>query len=157
MENEKLAKRFLMDGSEQTVQDIVSKLQFIARIKSGEKVDLYSLQLVSAESWMNSAYRTFISRGESRDATFEFIKANINRGFELAHMYLTRKQEYFCNIGCMIIKAIIDAKSGINNISKTYATDAMYVSEIHTFINIVNSKLTDINRQFPENIILNNK
>jgi len=145
---EKKEGNFLIDYSEKTVQDVISKLQFISQVKNGEKLDLYSLQIVSADSWVTSAYRTFLSRGESRVNSLEFARTVINQAFGLAFTYLEKNSDYNTNIGEIIIKSIIDSKKGLKCMGETYKLDRLYVSEIQALILILDGKIEDIKRTF---------
>lgn len=145
---EKKEGNFLIDYSEKTVHEIISKLQFISQVKNGEKLDLYSLQIVSADSWATSAYRTFLSRGESRANSLEFAKAVINQAFGLACTYLEKDGDYNTNIGEIIIRSIIGSKKGLKCMTETYKLDRLFVSEIQSLILILDSKIEDMKRKF---------
>ena len=145
---EKKEGNFLIDYSEKTVQEVISKLQFISQVKNGEKLDLYSLQIVSADSWVTSAYRTFLSRGESRANSLEFARTVINHAFGLACTYLEKDDDYNTNIGEIIIRSIIGSKKGLKCMEETYKLDRLHVSEIHALILILDSKIEDMKRKF---------
>jgi hypothetical protein len=141
-------KNFVTDGSERSVQDTVSKLKFLAKIKSGEKVDIQSLKMVIADDWGSRLYRTVIARGESRDATLEFARGVIGEAFDLAQRYLAREQAFFRQIGNMIVQSLQESKSGLTNLAKTYQSDQMYASRIETLIATLDTKTEDLARQF---------
>ena len=141
-------KCFVTDGSERSVQDTVSKLKFLAKIKEGEKIDVQSLQVVTADSWGSRLYRTLIARGESREATLEFVRGVVGEAFDLATRYITREDDFFRQVGDMIIQALQESKQGLSNLTETYKDDRMYTSRIDTLIGTISTKTGDIQRQF---------
>lgn len=143
---------FLTTINEKSAHELVSKLKFISKIKQREKIDIEYLQVVSADSWLNSFYRTFISRSESRDSTLEFVKNIIKEAFELSYKYLNCDGEYSKNIGKMLIKSIVESKIGLKNLADTYSDDRLYESEIDAFILFIDTKINDIDKQFPGSI-----
>lgn len=149
-DNRQSVKNFVTDGSERSVQDIVSKLKFIAKIKEGEKVDVQSLIIVDAEQWSSRIYRTLIARGESREATLEFVRNVIGEAFDLAIRYLTRGQEFFRQIGDMIVQSLQESKQGLLNLTKTYRDDRMYTSRIDTLVTTIDTKTSDIQHHLIE-------
>jgi len=139
-------KSFVIDGSERSVQDIVSKLKFISKIKEGEKVDVQSLTL--CESGLGtSLYRTFVARGESRENALEFIRSIILEGFNLASKYLKKPEKFLKDIGKMIIDALHESRAGLVNLTKTYQADRMYVSKVETLMSTLETKTCDLQRQ----------
>lgn len=139
-------KSFVIDGSERSVQDTVSKLKFIGKIKEGEKLDVQSLTLCS-ESVGTSLYRTFLARNESRGNALEFIRGVVGEAFELATKYLRKKDHFFKDVGQMIIESLHESKSGLSNLAKTYEDDKMFVSKLETLMNTLETKTADLQRQ----------
>lgn len=149
-QSESTLKSFVIDGSERSVQDIVSKLKFISKIKEDEVVDVTSLSLAE-KGWATSAYRTYraiIARdNESRDDTLEFFRQVTEKAFDLAGKYLTSNDVFYQEIGTMIINALQESKVGISNHAKTYKKDRMHVSKIETFITTLDTKSADLRRR----------
>lgn len=139
-------KNFVIDGSERSVQDIVSKLKFISKIKEGDIIDVASLTL-TPKNLGTSVYRTVIARGESRCAALEFFRQVIGEAFDLATRYISSDQLFFKEIGLMVINALKESKMGIVNHSKTYKEDDMYVSKVETLIETLDTKTSDLQRQ----------
>ena len=137
-------KSFVTDGSERSVQDIVSKLKFISRIKEGEKVDIQTLRVMNADSWGTSIYRTLVSRGESRETTLEFIRGVVGDAFDLASKYLSTSTPFFRQIGEMIVQSLRESKVGLGNLMKTYREDRMYTSRVDTLIKTIDTKTSDL-------------
>ena len=108
---------FITDGSDKAVQDIVSKLKFISKIKVGEVVNVQTESLMKI-GWVTSAYRTLIFKGEGRDATLLFFRRIIGEAFELSMRYLSSKEKFHQEIGEMIVNALHESKAGIENHKK---------------------------------------
>ena len=126
--------------------NIVSKLKFISKIEQGEKIDTQSLTAFTS-SFATRLYRTFFSRGESRDTTFRFISDVINKAFGLLKQYLSEESDKKNkdNIN-ELIHSLELSVSGLQNLSDTYGKDRMYVSLLDTLINSVKSKTTTIRK-----------
>lgn len=139
-------KSFVIDGSERSVQDIVSKLKFISKIKEGEIMDV---QTHSLTEWSigTSVYRTFIARGESRKSALEFFRSVIGEAFDLATKYLSSSEKFFQDIGMMIVIALQESKAGITNHAKTYSSDRFHVSKVETLIKTLDTKADDLTRK----------
>ncbi len=138
-------KSFAVDGSERSVQDIVSKLKFISKIREGEKLDVKSLTL--GEGFKDSVYRTFVARNESRYTTLEFIRMIVHEAFDLASKYLQKEEKFFKDIGKMVITSLNECKSGLLNLIKTYSEDRMYISRLETLMTTLETKTIDLQRQ----------
>lgn len=141
--------KFPRDDSERKAQDVISKLDFISQVKCGEKIDIQSLQVVDANWWGSKAYRTFVARGESRDATLDFIKTVLHEAYETSLTYLSRESDYFNQIGVIILQAVMDCKKGLANLGKTYEDDRMFTAKMSTLAKTIDAKHTDYIKKFP--------
>ena len=137
-------KSFVTDGGERSVQDIVSKLKFIAIVKAGEKIDVSSLS-IQGVTLAGRTYRTFIARGESRAATLTFLRATLGTAFDLASEYASRGDAFSTKIAGMIISALTVAKTGIIGLTETYRDDRMFVSRVDTLVTTLDAKIADLN------------
>jgi len=138
-------KNFVIDGSDRSVQDIVSKLKFIAQIQEGDVVDVRSLTLMK-KSWGTSAYRTFFARDEGKSMTLEFFRSVIGEAFSLSSEYLKQDEPFLKEIGDMIIRSLSEAKCGLDEYIKTNSKCHMHIAQIQTLIETLNTKITDLNR-----------
>ncbi len=149
MEND--SKEFVL-ANETFMQDVLAKLKFVSKIKIGEKIDVDSLTMVSANSWGSSVYRTYrtiLWTEESRDVSHDFLQKLTDDAFELTRTYLSQKEEYYKVLGNKILLAILESVKGIQNLIKTYANDRLYVSKLETLIQVLQAKSRDINNHFP--------
>lgn len=136
-------KAFVTDGSDHSVQDVISRLKFIATLKAGEKIDVATLS-VQEPGIAGRLYRTVLARGESRTATLDFIRLTLGEAFDLATAYLKREEAFNKKIGQMIIRALAAAKAGIESLKETYKEDRMFVSRIETLIGTLDAKVADL-------------
>lgn len=143
-------RNFITDNNEHGTQNIISKLKFIAKLKENEKIDLQSLQVITADYWPSRLYRTFIARGESREHTLEFIKEIIGEAFDLCTRYMTIKQEFYQHVCNSLVLALQESKIGLKNLCKTYKDDRMFTSQIESLITTLDVKTSDLTKHFDE-------
>jgi acyl-CoA hydrolase len=144
MEDSHKLNNFVKDGSERSVQDIVSKLKFISKIEEGEIVDVRSSTIMEA-GWSSSIYRTFFTRNESRKITLDFFRQTISNAFDMITLYLNAKDQFYRQIGVMIFEALQESKKGITNHGTTYRRDRMYMSQIETLLLTLDKELIEFN------------
>lgn len=139
-------KSFTIEGGEKEVNEVVSKLRFISKMKEGEKLDVQTLRLY--ENCATTAlHRTFIARNESRERTLEFIRESTQDAFNLTMKYLTKQEHFYKDVGSMIIKAIQEIKPALVGLKKTYEDDRMFVAKVETFEGTLDTKILDLKRQ----------
>lgn len=136
--------------SEKDVYDILSKLNFISKIKENEKIDLQSMSLVQV-GYALSIQRTYANlfRVEDRNATYTFIEETLNTGFDMAYQCIIfeNKDPLNVDIGNLIIKELHNSKIGVNNMIKTYHTDTMFTSKLSVLLQTLDTKLYDLDRK----------
>lgn len=138
-------KYFLIDGSERAVQDILSKLDFISKIREGEKVDISSMSVCSND-WKTSLYRTLFARNESRKATLEWLRSIYADAFMLIDVCLGKSNEFYSTIASKIAESIMISKQGLISLRETYSTDRLFVSKIETLISTLEAKRNDLTK-----------
>jgi hypothetical protein len=132
--------------SELHVQDVVSKIVFLSKIKPGEKIDTKNLS-VWEDSVITQFYRTFITR-ESRDVTLDFYTSIVNQGFELAELCLSHDDEINQDNGRLIVSKIHLVRDGLASLAETYADDRMCISKIETISVMFENKLEQLERKY---------
>lgn len=126
---------------------VVSKLKFISKIESGEKIDTQSLTIVPA-SFVTKLYRSLFSRGESRETTFNFINDIVSKAFTLLLHYKSSDScEYSKNRIDEILDSLDKTTRGLRNLIDTYHSDRMYTSRIDTLVNTMISKSACIRKE----------
>lgn len=138
-------KHFVVNGDEKSVQDTLSKLKFISKIKCGEKLDVESLS-VQETSVILSFIRTFF-RNESRSRTITFIRTTYGEAFELVESYLKQGESSFNkSIADLFLMTIADSQTGLENLTKTYVDDRMFVAKIDTILDTIKAKLKEFTK-----------
>jgi len=135
------SKGFNISGKEHSLEEMLSKLKFISRIKEGDKINVGSMSIVKPD-YYSRICRTM--SGETRDDGLEFIRIVIRKSIELAQYYMNCKEEdceFNRDVADLIIKNINDAKKGIENYSKTYGPDVKFATELETILETTNIKI----------------
>jgi hypothetical protein len=128
--------------SDRDVQDVVSKLRFISKIRKGEKINISTLTLVE-DTWVNNFCRS-LSSEDSRGKTLEFIKDVSSRALGYAVDFILNGDKFKRTLGLMILEDIKSMHSGIDGLVGTYGADRMFVAKIEAFQNLLNAKIVDI-------------
>ena len=152
---ETVLKNYISDGSDRKVQECISKLKFISRIKEGEILDTKSLTLQDRD-WTVSVYRTVIDRKQGRDTSLEFYQTVINEAFSLCISYLEHPVGHFLNgVGIKILDSLDSVIPGLQSHIKTYTDDVNHVSKVETLVETTENKISNIrssiNKQTKEN------
>jgi hypothetical protein len=143
--DENILRNFAIDGSDLNVQDIVSKLRFISKLKPGEKLNVATLTITGGR-WFD--LHRFRNESESRDKTLEFIKKVVDDALEITSRCFINRSKFAHYIGRMILESLQESKEGIHSLEKTYEADRMFVSRIEAFERIMNAKIDGINEQY---------
>jgi len=139
-------KNFISNGSDRTVQDCISKLKFISRIREGEILDTKSLTLQEWD-WSVAAYRTFVDRKQSRENSLEFYRTVIREAFTICINYLENPPGHFLyDTGLTVLDCLDSVKDGLKNHTKTYNTDVKHVSDVETLMEMTENKIGDIRK-----------
>lgn len=139
-------KSFVIDGSEHSVQGIISKLKFVSKVGEGEIINVSTFTLCK-KSWSTSLYRTLLQQGESREATLMFARGLTGEALDLAYDFLLKKERFYKDIGKMIITALKECKPGLFELMKSYEEDRMFVSKMEALIDTLDAKIKDLERQ----------
>lgn len=143
-------RNFVIDGSDKSVQDIVSKLCFLAKIQKDEKVDVSHLSL-QLDTWWTMFLRT-VSREQSRERTLTFIREITDDALEMCARCLQSKENFHIKMGNAILNKLIESKEGICNLLHTYENDKMFIAKLETLILILDTKIEDLKCKYKEKI-----
>ena len=149
MQPEQDVKNFITNDTEFSWQEIISKLKFISNIKEYEKIDVQSMKTMENGYW-TSTWRTLFSRGESREITLKFIKITIANAIMLCTQYIAMENEFFQKLGGTIGVELQDSRRGLMNLCKTYIADSMFVAKIKALILLIDTKIEELGRNFPD-------
>jgi len=125
------------------IQDIISKLTFISLLKSGEKIDVNSIS-IHTSGYLGKLYRTFWTRNESRDVTYEFLVEVVNTAISLVLRCFSKKDNQNHQLGLLILDKLKLSRQGINCLKDTYRDDRMFSSKLETLIGIMNIKISEL-------------
>ena len=114
-------------------QEIISKLKFIGKVRSGEKINVPGM-FVQANGLVTKISRTLYSLDNRRN-TLNLIKDTIFEVFKIL------EKESNSNL----VDDLINARRGITNLKKTYEGDTKFVCDLETIIESIDSKLLEIN------------
>jgi len=144
--NTPTSKGFIIDGSERSVQDVMSKLLFISKIQEGQIMNVYNHTLFEA-SWYTSIVRTIFTRDETRGKTLEFFRRTLQDAFNILETCIedrSKSNELFDPMIVKLIHSIEESMKGIGNHGKTYSTDTMHISMVEALLHTMIMKLTFI-------------
>jgi hypothetical protein len=137
-----------------TVEEIISDLKFISKIKEGEILNTQN-DTLTQEGWSTSIWRTFIYRRESRKVTLEFFRYVTNEALVKLSCHLSDKNRFNQELGIMIFDALRESREGIENHKKTYISDQRYASDIESFLLLLDVQLKEYKKIV--DTILNNQ
>lgn len=118
--------------------DIISKLKFVSRIKSGQKVDSRAMR-IQENTYFNSFIRTLFQ--DNRHNALVLFKDIIGKAFQS----ITQCQDKI--LVSNIIDDIRQCISGLENFKVTYGDDVMFTCEIDTLIDDIELKLGQYDTQ----------
>jgi hypothetical protein len=135
-------RNFVVDRSDKTLQEIVSKLKFISKIQPHQKIDVKTMTF-NDNSWNQRLVRTWngILYGEDRKETYRMIENVMNDAYETCLNYRNRQDCFYRNLSVMILEALNESIKGIHNLEKTYETDVMFVSQLETLCCTLEAKI----------------
>jgi len=116
------------------IRDILIRLNFLSKIKTGKKINTYGkLSVVDSDSWIGAFMRA-ISH-ENRQVTLNFIISIID--------LTTTAIKNFSNTEFLriLINYLYNARSGIANLSSTYQGDLEFSSSIEVCLASIDMQL----------------
>jgi len=130
----------------ETRRGVITRLKFISTLSPQEKIDSRNLKIESTSIW--TPLKRFIS-GDSRDITIQFFSSTVDRAIEIidATLYSEKTSEQmFC---ANVITDLISSVKGLKAAQKTYSADKLFVCEIETLIEQVQSKVFELQKSHP--------
>lgn len=133
-------------------QDVISKLRFLSKVKKGERLNVSGLSVVGT-SWYDKFLRAWNTMGDSKDVgdikegrrkSLEFIKELYDSSLKLAKSMIGETSSYYTDLWDMLLKSMKEAQPGITNLMNYYESDRLYISEVETFMDVLNAKIHDL-------------
>jgi hypothetical protein len=121
-------------------QDVVSRLKFLASVRPGERIDVATLTVLG-NTVAARAHRALFARGESRDATLEFVRRTFDDAFAIASACGAHPGAYERRVGGLVAAALDAARGGVAALAETYADDRMYAARVAALIEIVDARI----------------
>ena len=128
-------------------REVLTRLKFIGTVGPGEKIDVRSMRVETGG--ILTPIRRLIS-GESRDNTHGLITNTVERSFEVLMTYLHSDRKGDICTAANIVKDLLAAGTGLKNIQKTYKDDKLFVCNIETILEHINSRLTELKETHPK-------
>ncbi len=140
------AKTFSLTGGDIPVENVITKLKFLSKVKPGEKINVKRL-FVRADpdtdwyQWFLRSCTTIVAGGESKEETHDFIKFIYNETIDLICVYNTEPTDAFKqSIAMMLVKNLQASKPGIESLKLTYAGDK-FESQIDAIVETTEARL----------------
>jgi hypothetical protein len=141
-----------MDRRTSDAQDIISRLRFLSKIKKGERLNVGELSVVGT-TWFDKLQRAWTSMGanadlgeirEGRKKSLIFITELYDSGLKLAKSMISESSSYNTDIWDMLLRSMKEAQPGIMNLMNYYESDRLYISEVETFMDVLNARIHDL-------------
>lgn len=141
-------KDFNIGGKTYDVQQLLSKLRFLSKIKKNEKLQVDGLSVVK-DTWITSVLRTFFYTAECREKALAFIKDTCNGALITIEVFFTSNNPFHREIGNMIVSTLNEAQAGIITYVETYKDDRMFISDVESFLNILRARINNLEKIYP--------
>ncbi len=141
------AKIFTLTGNDRPIEEIITKLKFISKIKPNEKINVRSLFVRDNNNTYQRVLRTFALVGESKDETLTFIKSVINEAVDLIYVYKADSEDVFKqDIAILLVSNLESSKTGMKSLMETYASDTLFVSKIEAVISTLDARIHSLSK-----------
>ena len=134
-------------------KEIISRLKFISKIQTGEKIDV-KYMFVQPEGIVTKFSRTFIHKCSRRN-TLNFVMNTIKRTFEIITSYIESPNKSRHHICKNIIQDLKFSQKGIVNIKSTYLDDLKVCCDLDTLLQEIEAFLITINNQDTQDTLNN--
>ena len=131
-----------------STQDVLTRLKFIGTIQPGEKLNVGNLKIENANSYIAPLKRYWFN--ESRQETYNFVYSIIEQAFIILFT-LAPSQKISDTMVCQnILLDLSQALEGVRSLQETYKDDKMFVCELETLMQAVDSKVIEAKQKHPE-------
>ena len=122
------------------VDETISNLKFIGKVKDGEKISTSDMKVQNANS-----YLTMISRkikGDTGEKTYLFIRSVVISSIDILNKYADTESECEEKICSLIKEDLSNSMKGISNLENTYKHDIMIVSKYQTLRQLIETRIS---------------
>lgn len=129
------------------IQDMTQNLIFISKIQVNDILDVRSKRLM-AKGRLTSLYRTVIATQESRESCFLYFQNLYKQTFDLIHeLHRSGSPRVQCEL---LLKHIVDSKTGLSHHKETYSFDVYHVSKIEGLIEYIETESNAVKQTWDE-------
>jgi len=126
--------------------DIIPRIKFIARIQTGEKMNVKHMQIVQ-DNIFTKILRTFI-HNDTRTNTYTFISTALKKGFEILSMHLENNDIFDRSLCQNLIYDLRQCKHGMQNVKETYMDDLMFCCKMDTLMEETAARIQDFEHKY---------
>lgn len=126
-------------------RETLSRLKFIAKIQTGEKINLRYMYIQN-DGILTQFFRTIFP--DNRVKTFAFITETINKSFEILKFYnnsIKLSEQIMCK---NLIHDLKESKNGLINLKETYNIDLKFGCDIQTLLQLIDAKLIEFSHLY---------
>src|SRR5262245_26369105 len=134
-----IIKSFSCNGNEESLENIISDLKFISKIKPQERINMTSMT-ISGSDYYSRVYRTLLMT-EDRGETLKFCRSTIQKAIDLLYYYSVKDEKFYKNLAGILITSLEEAKGGLGNLMLTYGDDRMFTAKIEALLATMDVKI----------------
>ena len=124
-------------------KEIISRLKFIGRIQTNEKINVKGLY-IQTDNILTKIYRTFFTVC-NRQNTINFVSNTVYRSFTILE---NLNQQVHMTMCANIVSDLKQAKNGLVNIRDTYIYDTKFICDIDTLLQDIDIKLVSVQMRY---------
>ena len=130
------------------MDDNISRLKFIARLKKGEKINTKDMT-VQQNNLLTKINRSFLSI-DNRTNTLNFLVETVKKGFEELQTHIDNMEINIFDktMGSNILLDLENCKNGFSNLKDTYVDDIMFCCKIDTIDQEIDARLKSIKTKY---------
>jgi len=129
------------DDSMQTDTETMSRLKFIGKLQSGEKINV-KYMYVQPECIITSISRSLINQ-DNRHNTLKFVRETVNKAFDILQKYSESHRDSDQKITENLVADLRQSKEGILQLKQTYTSDIKFCCDMDTILQTIDAKLAE--------------
>lgn len=135
----------LYKNSDPSIEPLLCKLNFLAKLKSHEKIDTYNLRVIN-DNYLTSIYRSIFTN-DDREKTYKFILDTINEGLSMCLKIITSPDVFTRRLGAVLLQNLekILSSGCLMNLQESYSSDRLFCSRLESLSELLRLKLTNLN------------
>lgn len=130
-----------------STQEVLTRLKFIGTIQPGEKLNVSNLK-IEPNSYVAPLKRYWYN--ESRKETYQFVYSIIEQAFIILFTLAPSRKISDVMVCQNILIDLNQALQGVHSLQETYKDDNLFVCDLKTLIQAVESKIKEAKQKHPE-------